>query len=323
MEVVKYDLDVAIIKALDVKYADIVIKDTASYAFVMSGLAEYRDRRLQVDAWYKEKKKGALEYTNALGDERRRVKGLLEPGEQHLKDVRQVEDDRKKAIQDEKDRIEQERIDGIQAKIDELEKYPQSTIGLNSDSVASMCDAIVAVQITEAVYQEFTKHAKEVKLATLSALDDIYNDKVIQEKEAAERKAEIEKLEKIKKENAEAQAKIDKEKADFEKAKKAEKEKQDRAGFERKAQDKADAQAKRQAEEEVQRKEKERIAEGIERDRVRLLMPDKEKLIAFSNILANIELPRLKSEGARKILNEISIKIIELAEAIKGQAETM
>ncbi|MBU0977094.1 MAG: hypothetical protein KKD18_01630, partial [Nanoarchaeota archaeon] len=96
-----------------------------------------------------------------------------------------------------------------------------------------------------------------------------------------------------------------------------------RTEFERKAQEQAKAQAKRQVEQETQRKEKERIAAEVEAKRKAGLLPDKEKLIAFSNILANLELPRLKNEGARKILNEISIRIIELAESIKGQAERM
>ena len=61
MEVVKYDIETAVITALDAKYADVVIKDAESYAFVMSGLREYRKYRLAVDEWYKEKKKGGGE----------------------------------------------------------------------------------------------------------------------------------------------------------------------------------------------------------------------------------------------------------------------
>ena len=349
MEVVKYDLNVAVIKELDDKYAGIIIKDAASYAFVMAGLKEYRDRRIELDAWYKEKKKGALEYTNALGAERKKFKLLLEPGEQHLKDVRQVEDDRKQAIKDKAARIEQERVENIQSKIEHLEALILTTTGMSSERVATLCDDIVAIQITEEVYQEFVAKAKEVKLATLSELDDIYNDKVTLEKEAAERKAEIAKIEKLRAEQAEAQAKIDKEKAEaeakmheelrkieaekqaaqkvidderekLEAEKRAEQEKQDRAEFERKAEERADAQAKRQVEEIAQRKEKENAEATKEAKRKAAMLPDKEKLIAFANMLADIELPRLKNKGAKDILNEISIRIVELSEAIKGQA---
>ena len=113
------------------------------------------------------------------------------------------------------------------------------------------------------------------------------------------------------------------EKAQIAEGKRIEAEARDRAEFERNAKEKAEAQAKRQAEQEKQRIEKEKAEAEAEAKRQASLLPDKEKLIAFSNILANMELPRLKDEGARKILNEISIRIIELAEAIKGQAEAM
>ena len=329
-QVVKYDIETAVITALDAKYADVVIKDAASYAFVMSGLREYREHRLAVDEWHKGKKQSALEYSQALDAEKRRVKGLLEPGEQHLKDVRQVEDDRKAKIKAEKDRIEKERIDGIQAKIVDLERYPSLTTGLNSDSVASMCDAIVAVQITEEEYQEFTEQAKAAKLATLSALDDIYNDKVIQEQEAAERKAEIAQIEKLRAEQAKAEVKMHEELRKIELEKQAvqkiiddEKEKRDRAEFERKAQEQAKEQAKRHAEQEAQQKEKESIAAQIEAKRQADLRPDKEKLIAFADMLTNLKLPVVKSKVAKMAVAEINERLDDLQSLIRDQAENM
>ena len=106
MEIVKYDIETAVITALAAKYANVKITDGKSYKIVMDGLAEYRGLRLKIDAKHKELKADALKYGQAVDAEKRRLRGLLDPGEQHLKDVRQAEDDRKAAIQAEKDRIE-------------------------------------------------------------------------------------------------------------------------------------------------------------------------------------------------------------------------
>jgi len=315
MEIVKYDIETAVITALEARYADIKVVDGKSKAVAMEGLAEYRELRAKIDKRHKELKKDALKYGRAVDNEKNRLKGLLAPVEQHLKDARQIYDDKIKAKKAEKERIEQERVDKIAQKIQSLDHAVDTALNMSSGRVAELCDEIVAIQITEEVFQEFAEQAKAVKLTTLSALDDIYNDKVTREKADAERRAEIEKLEKIRKENEAAQAKIDQEKAEFEAAKKAEQEKQERAEFERKA--------KRQAEQEVQQKEKEKIEAENEAKRQTELLPDKEKLIAFSNILANIEMPHLKSKNAKKILNEICIRIIELADVIKEQAESM
>jgi len=323
MELVKYNIETAVITALAVKYADVKVVDGKSKEFAMAGLAEYRELRLKIDAKHKELKADALIYGRAVDAEKNRLKGLLEPGEQHLKDARQVYDDKIAAKKTEKDRIEQERIDTILSKIADIEKVPSTTVSMNSEMVASRCDFYVGIQITEEEYQEFTEKAKQVKLATLSALDDIYNDKVIQEKESAERKAEIEKIEKLRAEQAEAQAKIDKEKAAFEAEKRAEQEKQDRTEFERKAQEQAKAQAKRQAEQEVQMKEKERIEAEREAKRQADLLPDKEKIIAFADMLVDLKLPVVKSQAAKLIMAEVNAQLDDLQSLIRSQAEMM
>lgn len=352
MEVVKYDMDVAVIKELDAKYADIVIKDATSYAFVMSGLKEYRDRRLELDSWYKDKKKGALEYTNALGAERKKFKLLLEPGEQHLKDVRQVEDDRKAAIKAEKEAKEQSRIDDIQLKIEAIREKVNTTFNLPSYKVAHVCDNLVAMQITEEIYQEFVKQAKDTRLATLSALDDIYNDKVTQEKEAAERKAEIAKIEKLRiemdkakaevaAENEKAEVKrhdelreieaekqaaqkiIDDERDKLEAEKRAEQEKRDRAEFERRAKEDAKDKAERDAKDKADKEEKERLEKEKESKRAEAVKPDKEKLIAFADKMDTLKLPNVKSNKAKDIVIDIGGRLIELQSDIREKAEAL
>jgi len=110
---------------------------------------------------------------------------------------------------------------------------------------------------------------------------------------------------------------------EFEKAKRDEQEKRDRAEFERKAQEQAKEQAKRQVEQEAQRKEKERIEAEKAAKRQADLLPDKEKLIAFADMLTNLKLPVVKSKVAKMAVAEINERLDDLQSLIRDQAEAL
>jgi len=117
--------------------------------------------------------------------------------------------------------------------------------------------------------------------------------------------------------------KIDKEKAAFETEKRVEQEKRDRAEFERKAQEQAKEQAKRQVEQETQRKEKERLAAEKEAKHQQEMLPDKEKIIAFADMLIDLKLPVVKSQAAKLIIAEVNAQLDDLQSLIRSQAEMM
>ena len=113
------------------------------------------------------------------------------------------------------------------------------------------------------------------------------------------------------------------EKAQIAEGKRIEAEGRDRAEFERNAKEKAEAQAKRQAEQEKQRIEKEKAEAEAEAKRVEALKPDKEKLLAFANMLIEIERPHVSSDEVKKTVREIIGRINGIALFIQEYTEKM
>jgi len=328
-QLVKFDFDVAVISALDAKYKDIQITDGKSYALVMAGLAEYRELRLAIDKKHKELKQDILEAGRGLDGDKSRLKALLEPGENHLKEIRQVEDDRKAAIKEEKDRIERERIEDIQEKINSIRTQGMIHSGTSSTIKESLI-ILRGMKISKEIYQEFTDQAIECQKVALGALEEFLSRSLQSEKENAERKAEAERLEAQKKEQEAAQAKIDKqnksiqeEKDKMEAERKATADRLEREEFERQAKIKAEQEAKEKAEQaERDRIEKEE-AEAEEKARQEALRPDKEKLIKFADELFDIGIPQVKSPKAQNILFKASEELDKLASNIKEQAKEL
>ena len=329
-QIVEYDITAAAIEEMKKQYGGMKITDAISEKAVREARTLVVSKRTAIEKKRKELKASALQWGRKIDDEAKRITALLLSLEEELKAEIEIVDNERKAKKAEKDRIEQERIDGIQIKIEAIKEKGLTTINLSSDDVTALCDEILAIQITEEVYQEFAEQAKAAKLATLSALDDIYNDKVIQEKEAAERKAEIAKIEKLRAEQAEAEVKMHEELRKIELEKQAvqkiiddEREKRDRAEFERKAQEQAKEQANRQVELEKQLKEKERIETEKEAKRQQEILPDKEKFIIFADMIYGLKIPVLENEEARDKFTELIKRLYEIARIIKDTAVTL
>lgn len=320
-EVIKYDIETAVITALADKYADVKITDGKSYQVVMDGLAEYRGLRAKIDSKHKELKADAVAYGKSVDAEKRRLKGLIEPGEQHLKDVRQVEDDRKLKIKQEKERIEQERIDAIKTKIEFLHS-PENLYMLTAEQINQRIDAVEDIEIDD-TYMEFQEEAKVLVTATLNALYDAFEDRQNYEKKEVERKAEIEKLNRIKEENEAAQAKIDAEKAQIAEGKRLEAEAKDRAEFERIAKEAATATAEKEAKDKIEREKQEKVDAENEAKRKLAMLPDKEKLIAFADMLVELELPAVKSKKAMEINNDLNHDLDAVQSKLRADAEAL
>jgi len=333
MQLVKYDIETAVITALDAKYKDITITDRKSYDFVMEGLRDYRELRLKIDAKHKELKADALEYGRAVDNEKNRLKALLAPGEEHLRETRQAEDDRKAAIKSEKERIEQDRVNGIREKIFAFQKVAGQLGGKSSAELQQIIAGIMDTPIDES-YMEFVEEAKRAKSDVMTAIEDAYDTQIKWEREEAERKIEIEKLTKGRAEQeekekvlAEERRKIEEERAKFEADKKAEQERRDREEFERKAKEEAKAQAEKEAKEKAEREERERITrekvEAEEKARQEALKPDKEKLLAFARDLSGITGPKVQDKKAKAILADAIDGLSHTAAMIKTEVEDL
>ena len=331
-QLVKFDFDLAIITALDAKYKGIQITDGKSYAVVMQGLAEYRELRLAIDDKHKELKRDILEAGRGLDGDKNRLKALLEPGENHLKEIRQAEDDRKAKIKEEKDYKERERIEAIQEKINNIRDLGRMLPNVSALVIEERLIIVKAMNISEKIYQESIDHAHEARGKAMGMLQEALTERLQTEKEDAERKAEAEHLEAQRKEQAEAQAKIDEEKREieenrkkFEETERKAKLKKEQEEFERQAKEKAEAAAAQKLKDTASAEEERAKTAAAEKARQEALRPDKERLIIWIQNFNETALPSptLKSKEAKEILRIARESIEEVLQAAIWKTEKL
>lgn len=303
MEVVEYDIETAVITGLAEKYKDVVITDGASYKVVMKGLAEYRELRLKIDAKHKELKKGALEYGRAVDAEKKRLRGLLEPGENHLKAIRQEEDDRKAKIKAEKEAKERARVDGIRSKIDNIVRLGSVDItSVDSGVIQDRLDQVVAIEITEEEYMEFTEEASAAADNAYVNVKKALEARLEWEEKEVARKKEEERLKKQREEQAKEAERLEEENRKLEEKKAEVAKEEERKRIEKEAREKAERELKEKEE-----------AERLERERQEALRPDKERLLVYADSLEHVIAPPLEDKKAIAIL----------ADALEGLAHVV
>lgn len=339
-DIVKFDIETAVIVALDAKYKDIQITDNKSKAIVMEGLAAYRNLRLAVVDGHKEEKEDALEYCNFLDLKKRQILARLAPGENQLKAKRQAYEDEIARVKAEKVRLEEERKENIQAEIHKIQEEAMPTIlgTMALENLRELSSRLEDMEVKENKYMEFTEHAEKVLNDSYEAVQDAIAARIKLDKEAEERKAENARLEKArKKQEADqavideankaikaAQKKIDDEKAKIEADKAKEARRVEKEAFEKFITEKAESAAAQKVKDDAAKKaEEEKVAEA-EKVRKKALRPDREKLILFVGELMSITGPLdLTDKLAIEILDEFIPKIREIALEIKKQANEL
>jgi len=203
-EIAKYDLETAVLAELDTKYKDFSLDpdNVDSKAMLMAGLRDYRNMRLAVVEWHKVQKADIVKIGRALDSEKARVIDLISPGENHLKAIRKAEDDRLAAI-------EKKRIDSIRTMINDIRNMDYKLPELNLKEMQSLKAEVESTPILEEEYQEFVGEAMASVHNVLIAINNAIEQRVKFDLEKAERKAENERFEKIRKEQEATQAKID------------------------------------------------------------------------------------------------------------------
>ena len=341
-ELAAFSIEAAVIAALDAKFGDItVITDKNSYDFVMGGLREYRDLRIQVVEEHKLIKGPLLKKTKEIDARKTELLGLLSPGEERLKAVRKVETDRVAAI-------EQTRIDEIKAKIDDIKSQAYSLSQLSANQLEARIQLVKNFDILEYEFQEFMADAKAAAYNALVELDIALKDRIKRDEAEAERVAEEARLDKIReeqkaeREKAEAkqleldarQAKIDatmqelaNAKAELEAEKKAAEDKKNREAFEKQALDNARSKAEQDARERVEREEKARLAkeeaQKAEKARLESLQPDRDKLEAWANEILDMRPPKLESIAAKKIADNMLTTIFQAVNGLLAQSKNL
>ena len=338
-EIVKYDLETAILVELDTKYKDFQLDpDNAdSKAMLMAGLRDYRNMRLAVVEWHKVQKADIVKIGRALDTEKARVIDLITPGENHLKAIRQAEDDR---LAD----IEKTRVDNIRTMINDIRNMDYKLPELNLKEMQALKKEVESTPILEEEYMEFTGEAMACVHNVLIAINNAIEQRGRFDREEAERKAENERLEKIRKEQAEAQAKIDEanrkaaiaqakidaqmaeiqaQKDALEATKRAQEHREQQKEFEKQAVIRAEKEAK----EKLEREHEAEIARlevlGRENKRLEALMLDKDKVLPFCDMLDAIIPPRCKDEKYNIILNLAMKGIYNISGKLREEIENL
>ena len=284
---------------------------------------------------HKELKAEHLKECQILDGERRRIFGLLDPIIDTLASKRQIEDDRKAEIRAAKQRIEQARIDGIRARINEIKQwcYQGLEYGVSSESIQWLLPVLRETfdGLTEKEYMEFLIEAQDCLSGAIEQTEKALEARIQWEKEEAEHKTEEARLAEIKKKQDAEQEKIDadrrkieeekarieqaerdckikeeveaKAKVDAEKQIQGAKEAQIKAEIEAKeAKKRAEREAKEKIEREAQEAEDLRLAKKAETKMKAEMAPDREKLIAYAEALQAVSKPKVKASSMDTIL---------------------
>ncbi len=232
-------------------------------------------------------------------------------------------------IKAEKERAERERIDKIQALIDE--NLNLDLISMQDKSalqIHARVKRIAGIEIDPEIYQEFTDQAIQKRDDLVASLQQLCAQK--REQEEADRKRQEEEArlaaerEALKKERAELAAmKAEQERKEREAQEKAEEEARAKAEAERKA---------REAQELAEREERERQEEEArakaEAERLVALRPDKEKIITFMDSLNATALAAaggldLQSDEARSLLEDAVAQIENVTTGIVTRCHSL
>ena len=331
-QVVEYDITEAAIAEMSAMYMPLVITDLddkEQFDAVHNARMVVKGKRIEVDKRRKELKADAIAWGKKVQEKANSIFALLEPLESHLKS----EEDK---VAQEKQRIEDERIAAIKEKVDLLRciNIPDTQEGLKT-----LIDRLENnLEITPDVYFEFTAEASQIKNDKLSAATEALETRIRLDKEKAEREAEAIALEVQRKQQAEIEArlkeqqdkideqnrKIEAEKAALE----AEKRKAEQEKLIEAAKKEAAEQALKQTKEAAEQAERDRIikkeADAAEAERKKALLPDKEKLEAFSQFLIEgITYPEVKSEEAGRALVQAEEKIEIISNQIFEKAQNL
>lgn len=321
-ELKKYNITDAAIAKMSDEYLEMTVQgldDKGGLELVHGARMIVKNKRVEVEKTRKELKADSLAYGKAVDAEAKRITALLVPIEEHL----QGEEDRiaqikadiaAKAAAEEAARlqaIEDERLAAIEAERVAEEKRLADIAAEQARVHKAEEERLAAIEAEQAAERERLERvaAEQAERERVAREEQETRERVVrEEQEARERKLQAERdaIE------AERQA-IEDEKqwaADEERrAAEMEKARKQAAEDERLRIECEQAEAKAEAEQaERERVEAERIAEE-ER-------PDNEKLLAFANMLGEIEYPIVTSAKAKRTLETVKKGIESVAAAI-------
>ncbi|KKL25293.1 hypothetical protein LCGC14_2406780 [marine sediment metagenome] len=257
----------------------------------------------------------SLKFCRDVNGEAKRIVALLLPIRDYLASQEKIVEDEKIRIKVEKARIEKERLEKEEAERMRVWEEEQARIKAEQEKEAKRLEVIREEQ------EERERHIREEQEEREAA---IKRHQVKKEKELWEEKEKI-RLEQELKENKikdEQEARelqiweekqiLDTEKREFEERKEREEEER----LQKIKWEKASLEAIEKAKEE----EAERIKREHEKEELRLLLlPDKEKLFAFSDLIISLDAPIVKHARSKSILSDALEYLNEAATTLRKE----
>ena len=330
-QVVKYDVNAAEIAKMSDIYMGLTIKDLddhAGFESVHSARIVMVRHRTGVDKLRKSANETAQKFIKNNNANAKKLTGLMEPIETHLKTEEDKITKEKERIKAQEEKLEQERI---KRKVDALFAV---NVVMPFFDVALLSDEGYGILLEKSIRiaEEKTRLAEEEKLAKEKA-----------EKELVAERAELEKLraeqEAIAKGQKEERQKLAAEKHAIEVAKQAKIDRKEREAFEKQAKEDARIQAEKDAkvraekealetQEKAEREAKElktkEEAKAVEKIRQAELLPDKEKLIDLAMTIKQIiSPPAIKDEVVKEIISVTLYELSSIADNVIKQAEDL
>jgi hypothetical protein len=313
---VPYNLENAVIEALETKYLDVSIPpgDKTAYRFVMDGIHECNGHIKNVTEWHKDKKEWILKAGRHYDGEKNRVLNKIEPIKTYLKEVKQEEDDRLK-------RIEEERLEAIWEKhVRPIEDAGAMLGDLEAVELGDRLTFLDSIVFRDEDFQELKEKASSIFVEVRRAVREALEWRLAQDEKEALQKAENERLAKQKAEqDAEAarlktiQDEINR-KEDALKAEEKRLEDEKQAEVARKEREAREAQIREEERQKAEKKAQEVVLqqqrEKEDRERRELeikvreeaLKPEKEKCMAYISSLLEIPMPEVKDEALKALL---------------------
>jgi hypothetical protein len=333
------------------------LEDKKGYEAVHAARMDVVKRRTAVEKKRKELKADALKFGQAVDAEAKRITALLHPIENHLESEESAIVQEKARIAAEKERLEQERIQGRVNRLYEMgcrfdgQKFslPFAPDGFFLPHTLAKTAADEQFEVFCAEFQKLidAENARIAEVERLRKEEEARLAKIREEQEAeAKRLAEIarkqeEEAARIRAE-AEAERKrldderkaaedkireereaIEKEKRAIEEAKEKEeaeaKRKQELENARKEAAEKAQREAEEKAKREAEEKAAQEKSEAEEAARQEALRPDKEKLLKLADALDSFELPVLKHKKPIAILTDVKRELTNMALFIREE----
>ena len=258
----EYSATEAGLAALREKYADITfaVATTEGDKEARAARRELMKLRTSLEDKRKEIKAPALAYAQAIDTEAKRITAEIKLLEVPIDEQIKAEEKRRADEKAERERIEQARISTIRAKIATITNLPHVSRDDPADQINETLADLRALDVTEAVYEEFTEEARAAVDQVIATLDTMLESARAREQEAKRLEEERAALERQRQEQEaanQARAAEEKKLAD------------ERAEFERQKAEFAAKQAALQAAEERQRQERAEAAAAQEAARVK------------------------------------------------------